>query len=68
MIYERIVELCKEKGTTVKQLERDAGLSNGSISKWRECSPMVSSVEKVAKALDVPIWEILKPATKEVIA
>lgn len=51
--YDRIKDLCQQKGTTVSQLERDAGLKPNSIKRWSDCKPIANSLFAVAKALNV---------------
>lgn len=59
MIYDKIKELCKEKGVSVSSVERDAGLGNGAISKWNDVSPTVSNLQAVAKVLKVKVDTLL---------
>lgn len=48
------------KNITVQQLEKDAGLSNGSIGKWKKFSPNIYSLKSVADVLKVKIDKLLK--------
>lgn len=59
MLYDRIKEICKEKGMTVASVERKAGLSNGLISKWNDASPTVDNLQAVAKVLKVKVDKLL---------
>lgn len=54
-LYERTKDMAKERGITISKLERDAGLSANSISKWKDHSPRVISVQKVAEKLGVSV-------------
>ena len=49
----RIDEVCQEKKWSRRKLEREAGLSVGSISKWMKVTPSASNLQKVAVALGV---------------
>lgn len=60
MIYSRIKEICKERGISVNSVEKEAGLSNGIISKWDECSPTVDKLQPVAAVLNMTVDELLK--------
>ncbi len=60
MIYENIVKTCKEKGISIMALERKAGIANGVIGRWRESSPTVDTLRKVADALEVPITDLIQ--------
>ena len=58
MIYDKIKELCKEKGMSVAAVERKAGLSSGAISKWNNSTP-AENLNSVAKILKVKIDKLL---------
>ena len=60
MVYENVKELCDKKGISITQLEKDAGLSNGSIGKWRNCVPKADSLQAVAKVLKVKMEKLLQ--------
>lgn len=55
MIYSKIKELCKVKGISVYFLEKELGLSIGSISKWKKSIPAVDKLQKIANYFNVPI-------------
>lgn len=59
MIYDKIKELCKEKGMSVNAVEKKAGLSKGAISKWNNSTPSVKNLNSVAKILKVKIDKLL---------
>lgn len=52
---ERILELQKQSGLTVKALEAATGISNGSFSKWKKgtCAPSAEAVLRLAKYFHV---------------
>ena len=60
MIYDKIKEICDEKGVTVSSVEKKAGLSNGAISKWNVSSPTIENLQSVANVLKVKLEKILK--------
>lgn len=60
VIYKNIKKLCEKEGMSISQLERNSGLSNGAITKWKTVNPTIDNLKSVAKALDVPIEELLK--------
>lgn len=62
-MYERIKELCKEKGISIYRLEKDLGLSSGSVCKWKVSSPTLDKIQKVAKMLGCSIDELLQDTT-----
>jgi transcriptional regulator with XRE-family HTH domain len=53
----RVRELRRDRGLTLKALGRDAGLSHPFLSQLERglARPSVSSVERIAQALDVPV-------------
>jgi len=60
-MYDTIKKLADEKGLSIMALEKAAGLSNGTIGKWRESSEgvRVSSIKALADVLDVSVDEIV---------
>lgn len=60
MIYSRIKEICTKNKISIRSLEIEAGLSNGTVSKWNRVSPTVNKLISVAKILNVEIEELLK--------
>ena len=59
MIFNRISKLCKEKGVTVAKLERETGISNGTISRWSTSSPTVDKLRKVADYFGVSVDSLI---------
>lgn len=60
MLYDRIKDICKEKGVSVASVEKDAGLGSGAISKWNVSSPTVENLQAVAKVLKVKVNKLLE--------
>ena len=60
LIFNNILEIAQSKGMSISQLERLAGLSKGSISKWKTASPTVENLQAVAKVLKVKVEKLLK--------
>lgn len=60
MIYENIKRIADEKNLTIRAIEREAGLGNKVIAGWKESSPSVNNLSKVANVLGVSIEELLK--------
>lgn len=59
-IYNNVVEIAKKKGVALKEIEKETGMGNGALSKWKHSIPGVDKVLIVAKALGVEISELLK--------
>lgn len=59
MDISKIVDKCWDHRITVAELERNAGLSNGLIGKWKTGSPRLENLRKVADYFGCPISELL---------
>lgn len=61
-IYENVKRYADQKGMSIREVERTAGLENGTIGKWRGTtkSPRLESVMGVAKALEVDIRDLIE--------
>lgn len=54
-MVERIKELCKQNGTTVKALEEELRLGKSTVRRWDDNSPSVDKVVLVAKHFGVSV-------------
>lgn len=54
-ILERIQELASERDVSIKRIERECGMGNGTIRKWGTQSPSIENVRKVANYLHVSL-------------
>ncbi len=59
MIYKNIADLCKKSGISIAGLEKAIGLGNGTIGRWRESSPSISSVKAVADYFGVLVDDLI---------
>lgn len=59
LIYDKIKEICKERGISVSAVEKEAGLSNGAICKWNDSNPTVDNLQAVARVLKVTVDDLL---------
>ena len=59
MIYDNIKKLCKETDISISQLEKEAGLGNGTISGWKKSMPRIDSLQAVAAVLNVKVEKLL---------
>lgn len=62
MIFENILALCKEKKISISRLEREVGLGNGTISRWKTSSPNVDSLKAVADFFGVTVDRLISVA------
>lgn len=60
MILENIQALCNMRGITIKRLEKETGIANGTIARWGTRSPRVENIKKVADFFDVSVDEMLE--------
>lgn len=58
-LYDKINELAKANSWSIKAVERLAGLSEGSIGKWRKHSPSLTNVQKVARVFKMSVSELI---------
>lgn len=59
MLYERIQKICDSNGITVSKLEKDLSFSNSTIRKWKNSSPSVENLKKVADYFGVTVDELI---------
>lgn len=60
-MYDKVKAIADEKKISIAELERKAGLSNGTIGKWRDAKSGIrfESIRAVADALEVDIKELM---------
>ena len=58
-MYETIKAICTKKNISIPELERRAGLGNGTISKWKTSSPKLDNLEKVAEELGIKVTTLI---------
>ena len=59
-IYGNVSRIAFERGLSLARVERESGIANGTIGKWREQTPRVETVAKVAEYFGVTIDELVK--------
>jgi len=62
VIFDCILKLCKDRGISVAKLERETGISNGTISKWNTSSPSVKNIKAVADYFGITVDELISSA------
>ena len=66
MLYENICYWAKKRGLSIHQVERKAGIGNGSISRWgRDYEPKLKNLKKVADVLGVSVNTLLREEKKD---
>ena len=64
-LNERVVDLCSKTGISQSKMERDLGLSKGSVTKWKKQEPRPSTLEKVANYFNVSVEYLMFGQEKE---
>lgn len=59
MLLANITQHCKEKGISIAKLERETGISNGTIGRWDTSSPKVENLKSVADFFGVSMDSLL---------
>ena len=59
MLLKNIRLLCSKKPVSIAKLERETGISNGTISRWDTSSPSIENVQKVAEYFGVTVDYLL---------
>ena len=54
-IYDKVKALADARGLSIAEVERTAGVANGTVGKWRNGQPMLETLCKIAGALDTDI-------------
>lgn len=65
MIHEKIERLCKERGITIARLERECGLGNATVRGWRQKSPTVSKLQRVADYFGTTVADLVTEGSEE---
>lgn len=60
MLFEKVSALCKERGISIAKLEKETNLGNATIRGWKNSSPRVSSLKKVADFFGCAVDDLLK--------
>ena len=58
-LVENIQELCKSKGISLSNLQKELGFGNAAIYRWDTNSPSVEKLQKVADYFNVTIDSLL---------
>ena len=58
-VFDKIMELCEEKGISQRELGRMANISLGTISKWKTRIPRTDKLQDVADVLNVDVNYLL---------
>ena len=59
-LFLKIKSISTRKGLSIRKIEHEAGLSNGTIRNWDNVNPSAYSVKAVADVLGISVDELLK--------
>lgn len=65
LTYETIKKLCKDNGVTVTGLEKELGISRGSLCKVNTNKPSMEKVQKIADYFNVSVEYLMGGEEKE---
>lgn len=60
LIFDTISLLCKERNVSIARLEKECGLGNATIRGWKDSSPSLTNLKKVADYLKVDINQLIQ--------
>ena len=60
MNIDKLAAMCKERGISFRKLEKECGLGNGTIARWKTSSPSVANLKAVADYFGVTVDELLR--------
>ena len=60
VLFYNIKSLCDKKGISISKLEKECGLGQGTIYKWKRVSPSIDNLQKVADYFKVTINKLVK--------
>lgn len=61
----RIKEVLKEKGETIQSISEILGINRVSLTNSINGNPTIETLEKIAGALNVEVWELFTPTTNK---
>ena len=60
MIYEKVAKLCADRGISIRALELELKMGNGTIKGWEKTNPRVDLLKKVCDFFGVTLDEMMK--------
>ena len=63
----RVLELCRQKGMTQKELAEKIGMTPVGLAKAANGNPTFETLEKIAEGLNVSVSELFEPAKEGAI-
>lgn len=67
MLYEKVATLCRNNNLTITKLERECKIGNGTVRGWKNSSPSIENLKKVADYFNITVDELISdPADRNV--
>lgn len=66
-LMRNILEMCNAKRITLAYLEKQTGLSNGSIRRWTKHNPRCGALEKLSEYFGITMDDLLKDNTQQTV-
>lgn len=60
VIYEKVAKLCADRGMSIRALELELKMGNGTIKGWEKTNPRVDLLKKVCDFFGVTLDEMMK--------
>ena len=67
-ISHKVKELCRDKGITIKELAKKMDIAPESLSRGINGNPQLSTIRKIAEALDVSVTDLFDRNEDELLA
>lgn len=61
-LFDVVNSHAKEMNLSIRKVEQQAGLGNGTIRTWNQSSPSVANIDKVAKVIGIETWRLIHEA------
>ena len=59
LLYEKVVTLCKNNNLAIAKLERECEMGNGTVRGWKNSSPSIENLKKVADYFNITVDELI---------
>lgn len=59
-VYDNVKRIADDKGLSIRQIEKQAGLGNGTIAGWKNYDPKMVNIKAVADVLKVKVVVLMK--------
>lgn len=67
LLYEKVATLCQNNNLTIAKLERECEMGNGTVRGWKNSSPSIENLKKVADYFNITVDELISdPAERNV--